>query len=258
MDGMFGPAMPGKFDFTLLFELVMLGMVPAGIVILVTPFYLRSLATAANQVRPGVLLWAKLAAGVALVSIQLASIVLWHRADLFRSNVALAASIMSFIGSLCVVVIIYITHTFSLHSSSFMSIFLSLTMLFDITMARSYFLRESLDALGALQVVVASLKLFLALLEEVPKLHLFRSPLVRPGAGEAVGFWCRSLLLWLNPILRLGFRKTFTIEELPYIGERYDSEKLFDQFVPYWKRGMHIVTRIAAHSSGLVLSRSQC
>ncbi len=184
MDNTFGPVLPDHFDFTLLFERSMLGMVPAGIAILIVPVYLRAMARAANQVRPGRLLWAKLATAAALVGIQLASIILWHNAGLLRSDVALAASITSLVASLGIAIILYIAHTFFLCPSAFLSVYFSLTMVFDVTMARSYFLRHSIDALGGLQVTVAGLKLVLVLLEEVPKRQLFRSNLLRPGLGE--------------------------------------------------------------------------
>ncbi|KAM3439952.1 hypothetical protein MY4824_002459 [Beauveria thailandica] len=247
IDNKFGPVLPGKFDFTLLFELVMLGMVPAGIIILVMPFYLGRMLTATHKIRPGPLLWFKLANGTALIAVQLASIISWQKAGLYRSDVSLAASVMSFIASLCVVGLLYISHTFSLHQSSFLSIYLSATMLFDMAMARSYFLRGSLDSLGALQATIAVLKFTLAMIEEIPKHDPFHSSPFRLGPAERGGFWGRALLLWVNPILRLGFAKDFTVDELPHIGDRYESELLFDQFVPIWNKvaamGTYIVTK---------------
>lgn len=235
MDDKFGPVLPGQFDFTLMFERSMLGIVPAGIAILIVPVYLKTMASSPNQVRPGRLLWAKLTSAIALVGIQLASVILWHNAGLMRSDVALAAAILSFLASLCVAAILYIAHCFCLSPSAFLSIYLSLTMAFDITMARSYFLRNSIDALGGLQAAVAGLKLVLVALEEVPKRQLFRSKLFRPGLGETVGFWNRALLLWLNPLLRLGFRQDVSVDDLPEIGDKYDSDKLFDKFYSLWK-----------------------
>ncbi|KAJ3488046.1 hypothetical protein NLG97_g6273 [Lecanicillium saksenae] len=236
MDNKFGPILAGKFDFTLLFERSMLAMVPAGVAILAIPIYLKTVASKANQVRPGRLLWAKLATATALIAIQLASIVLWHNAGLLRSDISLAASIMSFIASLCVAAILYITHTFSLSPSAFLSMYLSLTMAFDITMARSYFLRNSIDTLGGLQAAVAGLKLILVVLEEVPKSRLFRANASRPGLGETVGFWNRAFILWINPLLRLGFGKNIAVEDLPAIGDRYDSDNLFRKFDLQWKK----------------------
>lgn len=237
IDNEFGPVLPGKFDFTLLFELVMLGMVPAGIVILLMPFYLGKMLIVTHKVRPGPLLWFKITAGTALIAVQIASIISWQKAGLYRSGASLAASIMSFIASLCVVGLLYISHTFSLHQSSFLSIYLSATMLFDMAMTRSYFLRGSLDSLGALQATIAVLKFTLAVIEEIPKHQLFHSSSFRLGPAERGGFWGRALLLWVNPILQLGFVKDFSVDELPHIGDRYDSESLFDKFVPNWNEG---------------------
>ncbi|KAM0664858.1 hypothetical protein ACQRIU_006716 [Beauveria bassiana] len=256
-DNEFGPILPGKFDFTLLFELVMLGMVPAGIVILLMPFYLGRMLLATHKVRPGPLLWFKLTAGTALIAVQLASIISWQKAGLYRSGVSLAASVMSFIASLCVVGLLYISHTFSLHQSSFLSVYLSATMLFDMAMTRSYFLRGSLDFLGALQATIAVLKFTLVVIEEIPKHHLFHSSSLRLGPAERGGFWGRALLLWVTPILRLGFVKDLSVDELPHIGDQYDSEPLFDKFVPNWNEVTNgLIGASVLIFGGLMVARS--
>ncbi|KAM3521154.1 hypothetical protein NHJ13051_006425 [Beauveria bassiana] len=169
-DNEFGPILPGKFDFTLLFELVMLGMVPAGIVILLMPFYLGRMRLATHKVRPGPLLWFKLTAGTALIAVQLASIISWQQAGLYRS----------------------------VHSSSF-----------------------------------------------------------RLGPAERGGFWGRALLLWVTPILRLGFVKDLSVDELPHIGDQYDSEPLFDKFVPNWNEVTNgLIGASVLIFGGLMVSRS--
>ncbi|KAM0745107.1 hypothetical protein ACQRIT_000491 [Beauveria bassiana] len=120
-------------------------------------------------------------------------------------------------------------------------------MLFDMAMTRSYFLRGSLDFLGALQATIAVLKFTLVVIEEIPKHHLFHSSSLRLGPAERGGFWGRALLLWVTPILRLGFVKDLSVDELPHIGDQYDSEPLFDKFVPNWNEvaamGTYMVTK---------------
>lgn len=86
----------------------MLGLVPTGMIVFALPVFLNA-ACAVRQARPGALLWLKLALGAALVAIQLASLILWHHAA--RTIVSLAASIMSFVASLCVLAIIHITQS---------------------------------------------------------------------------------------------------------------------------------------------------
>ncbi len=239
-DALLGPQLPGYFDFTVLFEHATLWLIPTALVILATPFYLSSLRHAQRQVRPGNLLWSKLVCGLALVAIQATNIALWHKTDYFHSRTTVVASVMSLLASLCTMAIITITHIYSLQSSSFLSMLFSLTMLFDITMARSYFFRETLSAIAALQVCVVALKLVLIVLEEVPKRSLYLSEELRSTASAetASGFWNRSLFVWLNPLLVFGWRNNFTIDNLPSIGEEFASERLFDRFSPHWIKGI--------------------
>lgn len=246
MDRLFGPVLPGHFDFTLLFELSMLGLVPAGIAILTTPFYLKTALKATRQVRPGLLLGVKIAAGVVLVAAQLATVFLWKAAQSYHSDVTLAASIMSVLASVCVVTIIYITHTYNIRSSAFLSVFLTVTMLFDITIARSCLLREtSLDAIGYVQIAAASLKLSLVILEEIPKRSYFYADELRNTTApeDVSGFWARALLIWVNPILKLGYSKTFTVDELPRLGTEFSPEALFDRFSPQWEKSQKTSAR---------------
>ncbi|KAM3492211.1 hypothetical protein MY3957_004498 [Beauveria namnaoensis] len=231
LDTLFGPQLPGHFDFILFVEHVMLWLVPAGVVILATPLYFNKAVRAQRQVQPGILLWVKLACALALVAIQASNIVLWHKKDYFHSEVTVAASAMSLVASICTFAIVAIAHTYSLQPSALLSGFFSITMLFDITMTRG-----TLNALAALQFCVVVLKLVLIILAEVPKRGLYRSQLRRSAvsAETASGFWKRSLFLWLNPISYHGWFHTLTADNLPNIADELRSEKLFDQFVPYW------------------------
>ncbi|KAJ6785357.1 hypothetical protein PWT90_03232 [Aphanocladium album] len=238
MDARWGPQLEGEFDFTLLFEQLMLTIVPGGIIILIIPRYLKSAIQSARRVRSGRLLWGKLATGLALLAVQSANLALWQNDSVFRSKIALAASSMSLLASISILGILYITHTYSLQPSSFLSVFLSFTMLSDIVIARSYFRRTGLGANGALQIAMIVLKLVLVVLEEVPKRSLFydeqhRSSLSREGAA---GFWNRATFFWVNSLMMLGFREDLTVEDLPSIGEEFDSVRLFDKFSPNWSR----------------------
>lgn len=236
-DGEFGPANPNRFDFTILFEHAMLGLVPAGIFVLATPFFFRFVRSD-RQVQPGVVLWLKIAASIALMAIQLASLVLWRNTA--HTAVALAASALAFLASICVITIVYITHVYTIQSSALLSVFLTLTMLFDVTMARSYFMRDSLGAIASLQVAVASIKLALVVLEEISKRNLLNSRNIRDntGAEQVSGFWNRSMLIWVTRLVVQGARRTLRIEDLPPIGQKYSSEQLFDRFTPYWENTM--------------------
>lgn len=106
-------------------------------------------------------------------------------------------------------------------------------------MARSGFLQDTLSAIIALQIGIAVFKLFLIILEEFSKRGFPLPQELRStvSAEPAVGFWNRSLLAWLNPLLVLGWQKHFTVDDLPSIGEEFASERLFDQFSHHWVKG---------------------
>ncbi|KAM3518260.1 hypothetical protein NHJ13051_008319 [Beauveria bassiana] len=249
LDTLFGPQLPGHFDFILFVEHVMLWLVPAGIVILATPLYFNKAVRAQRQVQPGILLWVKLACALALVVIQAGNIVLWHKTDYFHSEVTVAASAMSLVASICTFAIVAIAHTYSLQPSAFLSVFFSMTMLFDITMTRG-----TPNTLAALQSCVVVLKLVLIILAEVPKRGLYRSQLMRSAvsAETASSFWKRSLFLWLNPISYHGWFHTLTADNLPNIADELRSEKLFDQFVPCWAQ----VSKTSKHALTIALFRA--
>ncbi|KAM3465049.1 hypothetical protein MY5147_009362 [Beauveria neobassiana] len=157
MDTHFGPADVGRFDFTILFEHTMLGLVPTGIIVLALP-------------------------------------------------------------------------------SALLSIFLPITMLFDITIARSYFMRGGLAAIAALYAVIATLKLALPILEEMPKRNLLYSDEIRDNAGTEgfSGFWNRSMLIWVTRLVVKGSHQHLKVEDLPPIGQQDNPEQLYNRFTPFW------------------------
>lgn len=246
MDSLFGPQLPGQFDFTLFFEHVMFTLIPGGIIFLTIPYYIRTILRATGKkVRPGLLLWVKLAVGLALVGIYTANLILWQQDTVLRSPIAISAASTSLIAALCIVAIAYTTHTYSLQSSAFLSVFITVTALFDVTMTRSFFRRE-LGAIGALRAAIIGLKFVLVVLEEFSKRRLIRAERERESVdGETVaGFWNRATFGWLNSLLIFGYKKELSFDNLPSIDGEFSSMKLYDQFVPNWSRGA-LISRVA-------------
>lgn len=140
---------------------------------------------------------------------------------------------------LCVISILYAEHRRSLRSSSFLSAFLSITMLFNIVRARSYLSRGRLDVFGALQVAIAILKFVLISLEELSKQSLFQPEhhWTSIGAEMRAGFWNRSLFVWVNKILLVGFKDVINVKDLPEIELEFSAERLCDKFQNKWQAG---------------------
>ncbi|KAJ3496548.1 hypothetical protein NLG97_g2578 [Lecanicillium saksenae] len=237
LDSQFGPQLAGQFDFTLLFEHVMFTIVPGVVAILAIPFYLNIALRQIRKVRPGILLWLKLVVGLALLATHIASLALWQQASL-RSEIATTAAVISLVTSLCILVVLYIAHIYSLQPSALLSIFLTITALLDITKTRSYFRRDDMEAIGSLQISITILKFVLIIFEELSKRSLFYAEQLRSRVAKetASGFWNRYVFGWLNSLLLFGYKNDLTIDNLPNLDEDFNSMKLYDQFTPKWNR----------------------
>ncbi|KAM3453841.1 hypothetical protein MY3296_003502, partial [Beauveria thailandica] len=237
MDDSFGPRLLGHFDFTLLFEHTMLHIVPASIIVFATPFYIYTLVNGTTVVRSGLLLWIKSLCALAMVGIQIANAVLWSQSAL-QSQLAQAAAIMTSISAACMAIMVVVGHLYFLRPPSFLGLALTLTIIFDIGTTWTYFHRTGLQSIARLHVPLPALKLVLICLEEVSKRNLIRSKALRSSLGQEAlaGFWNRSLLLWVNPLLLFGFRREITMNVLPGIGPHLEAELLYQHFQRRWDK----------------------
>lgn len=177
---------------------------------------------------------------VLLLVLELANTVLTCRdGSSLRTDDSIAAAVLTCASMLSVIAITYAEHRRSPRSSSFLSAFLTITMLFNVARARSYISRGGLDSFGALQVAIAIAKLALVALEEVPKQSPFRSEHGRSSIGPETrgGFWNRSLFVWVNNTLLIGFRNAISVDELPEMGPEFSTERLSSQFQEKWETG---------------------
>lgn len=175
-----------------------------------------------------------------MLGVELGNVVLTsHNDSLMRNSASIAAATLSCASMLLVIAAIYTEHRRSLRSSSFLSAYLSITMIFNVARARSYISRSGLDAFGVLQVSLATLKLALVSLEEVSKTSLFQNESGRSSIGSETsgGFWNRLLFVWVNETLLIGFRNVISVEKLPEIGLEFSPERLSTKFQRRWKAG---------------------
>lgn len=235
-DDSLGPRLSGSFDFTLKFERIVFHIVPSAVVLLAIPYYLYKAITSRPAVRPGVLLWMKLATAAAIAGVQLAAVVYWYTPP-STSKLAQAASFLSLLGSMGIVFLTYSSHTHYLQPLVFLALFLSVTLLFDLVTIYSYFRRAGLGSIARITCALPGLKLALLILEELSKRSLVIDPAQRSTSSEVVaGFWSRSTFLWINPLLLFGFRNRIRNDHLPDIGPQFDSERQYRAFKRQWDK----------------------
>ena len=229
-----------KGDFTSVFGSITVSMVPASLLIVVTPIYVRRLLRKkAPVVKRDWLLGCKTAAAITLIGAEFGSAIVTCTSEELRTKAAVSGSILSFIGSLCIATMMYIQHMYSYKLSTFLSIFMSFTLIFHVLQARSYFHRDGASSRGVLSVVTAVSKAILMLLEEIPKQRLAHSSELPRLAKESIcGFWNRTLFIWLNSVLALGFKKIMSINDLQDMEADFESETLYQGFLKSWSKGM--------------------
>lgn len=239
-DSSFGPRLQGHFDFTLLFEHTIFHMVPALLVLFATPFYASKIFRSMPIVRSGALLYGKLACAGLLIAVQVANLTLWSASSLEHVDAKFGrvSAILLLVGAVCIGIITYAGHVFFLQSTTFLGLFLTITIPLDIVTVLTYHHRIGLEHIARLYISVPVLKLALLLLEEVSKRSLVRKEAVRASLGNesVAGFWNKSLLIWLNPLLLFGFRHKITKNYLPPLDPQMASEYLYLQFSHNWEK----------------------
>lgn len=243
-DSSFGPQWGISFDLTLTFENWFLTVLPASILILSTPIYVSYYLKQPVACLSGPLLWSKLAAGAVLICVEIAAGVVWSLSSDFPAPSSIVVSCLSCIAALCTVTMAGLGHRFAIQSSMFFSIYLTIAFVLEMARSRSFFLRDGLQAVGALTTVGTVLRFALMILEEIPK-PLVITPTNNSSNEEMSqeatgGFWNRTLLVWLTPTLLHGFKQNLEIENLAPLGPDFSAKKLSDRFEPVWANGTYM------------------
>lgn len=259
-DQAFGPQFRAAFDFTLEFEHLMLSIVPSTVLIASVPVFYFLYAWKTTVCRGGLLLWIKLVCCLmisaelttvldivandlllqstvtALAVTEALSLAFWLTRHGRDTETATAANSTSLVAAVSLGVILYWEQRYALRASSFVALWLILTLLCDVVKSRSTFMRHDLGALGALATSSASLKLAILVLEELPKDSLVTNEELKLQLGpeSTCGFFSRTLFTWLYELFILGFRNILRVEQLKNLGPEFSSQHLCEQVEKFW------------------------
>ncbi|KAJ3483781.1 hypothetical protein NLG97_g7224 [Lecanicillium saksenae] len=235
-DQLWGPQLPGHFDFTLVFEQSIFAILPACLLLGAAPVHISYLLRGKPRVRPGLLLWTKLAFVLGLIGCHAAVIYTWTKPQ-FSTQISVAAAVFSLLSGICIATLIYVEHIYTFSPSPLVSLYLTVVMLLDIAKTRSYFLRNGLETAGRLTAAITVLEAVLVLLQEISKRALVTDQGAATFGRESFsGFWNRRLFLWINSTLFLGFHSILSVDDLPALGPEFDSEYLHAKFLRHWEK----------------------
>lgn len=150
----------------------------------------------------------------------------------------MAAGVLSAVSAAAVGVAVYFDHYYSPQSTIFLSIFLTIAPVLEVSRARSFFLRDGMQTVAGLSVGCAAAKLAIMFLLEVPKTldsAEFKDKRIVPD--DRTGFWGRVLLPWIGPFFLYGARNRISMDDLAALGPRSSSKHLSSRFDKIWDKG---------------------
>ncbi|OJK04669.1 hypothetical protein ASPACDRAFT_1892879 [Aspergillus aculeatus ATCC 16872] len=238
-DNVFGPVVAlgcrNGFDFTLLFEQSILGILPAVAFLLASPLRAVYLIKKDARTQRNSLRFVKLTATLTFALIQLALLVCWTRHDLPRTKASVPSASINFIVAIELLVLCWLEDGRSARPSSLLTAYLLLTLLLDIVQARTLWLRPPKTILlPALFTVSVGSKLAMLLLESLEKRqHLTEQYRDLPPESTS-GIINRSFMWWLNHMFTVGSRRLLTIDDMYGLDQALNSATVSERAQRVW------------------------
>lgn len=234
---LFWPAVPpdcrAGFDFTLLFEQTVLSILPCGLFLLVSWSQLaRTWKSAPVVPARGTLYLAKLAAAAVYAALRLAALVLWSLLpEARRTTAAIPDAVVNLVSAVTAGLVSNLSHSRSVRPSTTLAVFLALTLLFDVAIARTLWLTsDGPPRLAAVFTAAVAAKFVLLVLEAGEKISL-------PSAESRSSIYSRSFFWWLGPLLLKGYRSTLGLQDLDQLENPLASERMCEDMTAAWEKG---------------------
>lgn len=157
-----------------------------------------------------------------------------------RSSATVAAFSLELIITICLAVLSLVHHCRSRRPSSIAQIFLSISALLETARIRTVWLVAGGNGVAGVQTAAFITKLLLLAIESSSKTaHLVNKDdrtAINRRPEESSGFFSRTLLLWLNPLLHRGYRETLLADHLYELDSELASKDLTELLYRKWKR----------------------
>ncbi|KAJ6780954.1 hypothetical protein PWT90_10930 [Aphanocladium album] len=236
-------------------EEAILTFLPSLLVFLLTPAIFIHRPSQPVRLRRDAALGLKLYLATGLIILETISMVLRCTSSDFDSRDFPALTI-DLIAATSVCGALYQEYRHALQASIFLGLHLALGMVIDMTKSRAAF-RSDACALGYLSATASATRLMLLILCEMPKGAALVDGNLRKRASKesSSGFWSRTLFLWLNSTLLLGFRTRLTLDDLDDLAPELSSERLSQHFKDKWHDAARGPNRSLAATCSKILLR---
>ncbi|KAH6604280.1 hypothetical protein Trco_007726 [Trichoderma cornu-damae] len=233
----FGPQVNPRcrpFDFTLQFEDIFFVGLPAVLFLILSPIQIWGLFAkrAAYSVRSETLRRWKSITFASILIVQLTYLVYRAQHAALRTSLSLPADILSSVATVAAFFLSRASHGRSPRPSTVLDLYLSLLSLLDIARTRTLWLLAADSPIPILMTVNLSLTLFALMLESIEE----SKRLSQGSPEEFSGIWARTSFTWLIPLLKMGYAKVLSQDDLPNLDSRLQSRVLRRQLVTTWSK----------------------
>ncbi|PYI24792.1 P-loop containing nucleoside triphosphate hydrolase protein [Aspergillus violaceofuscus CBS 115571] len=212
-DNSFGPVVSGycrEFDFTLLFEDVVLVFIPSFVFLTIHIIRIACLlpkpVKGANQ----------------------------RRTISLMTRVWLVAQILQAFDTCVAIVVTYFERAHSPRPPIWPSLHLFVAVLLDSVRARTFWLASNTILAPIILSVTLGLRVLLLILESTLPTHSQSPQHSDSTEEESSSLWELCLLTWVLPILKQGFFSPLTLEQVPPIGHSLTAERLIRRLQRRW------------------------
>jgi ATP-binding cassette subfamily C (CFTR/MRP) protein 1 len=147
-----------------------------------------------------------------------------------------ASAVITLVGYLALPVLSFAEHGKSVRPSSLLNGYLLVSLLCDVTQARTLWLIASNKIANDFTATVA-LKFVLLLLEAVEKRRILLPKFESYPPEATSGIFSRCLFWWLNPLFRKGLWKTLSLNDLYGLDKHLLSGYLDNLLNSAWLKG---------------------
>ncbi|KAI5839654.1 P-loop containing nucleoside triphosphate hydrolase protein, partial [Morchella snyderi] len=237
LDDTFGPAVAPcrrSLDFTLLFTETILTALPASLFVLLAGprIYVLLRRRPPTGVRRGWLWWAKGATIALYIGLQIAFLSSTALSPRTRASVPAAA--LTLVVSLILPALSHLTHTRSRRPDALTTTYLPLTLLFTAAHLRTLHLSYPRLPTALTAATLATSFLLLTLESLPPPPPTNSNP--PPPPEETAAPIALSLLTWLLPLLRTGYKSTLALATLPPLPTALTAEALTPRLAAAYSR----------------------
>ncbi|KAJ3546303.1 hypothetical protein NM208_g2067 [Fusarium decemcellulare] len=209
-----------------------LSILPTSIFLVLAPFRIAFLWKHERASASGILLWFKLGIVGAYASLQIALVALWCLDFDAITKASVAEPVLGLFESLALAALSFLEHRNSRKPSALIGGYLVLSVLLDLALTRTLWMRHGMDALAAVFTSSLVLKTIFLVLEETPK------RLINEEKGSiretSAGVVNRSFFWWLNRLFFEGSRSILDMGSLGEINEKFDTHDLSEQLDKRW------------------------